>query len=679
MKILRYIYLLLAVVSLAACHDADDLQKNDSNLPDPDVYISFRTRAPGIDDDSWLLLPMPGQNTNTVEDKTGKEFEVAQHIGVYGYFTNDDASRVIEIENPVFDNEVLEEYDEHEKYPSDGDGNVKPEDAEKRREEFYDEQEKPFLAAAGEEKGGFIFYFNGAVENTETGEEIVGPTNTGDSTTIIESEYPKVDTLNGSITYSNGTIYYYKAVEVVFPDGYSMKSDGMIYHGNDAIDPRKEQTDSVVTYDGNITVTRDSRVTIKGIPSKELDATGGSQTQNPDIESPITGQTTFDVEIEPRYSTEQKLYYYIQFSDNTPAISLYVNIGGGNTSGEITEGEVTDGNGTQGDPTQGGQGSPAKGYTRADANYDDYDDKYYYGYNHQRWMSEDYMFYSYAPASRNAKIDIDPATGDIGGFTWEKIPCVSTSDLVVAKEEVWRKNKDAATADVSRIHFDDMQHLMARIRLYFAVHPDFHKTRRVVITQASLSFKEEGFKKVYTFENKRTSDGDKEHGKETWKWTVDDRYAYNPRYNNAFYSAYKEVRPKDMVVYQNRSGAQGYGKLLAPLPTNGDWHPENLFTDFFIVPYDNNVAEEMTLHVKYYIYDTDPDVNDEKISVDGADMPYYSKAHIMRECQRESTITFKAPGLKFRSGVSHALKIMINPDYIYVLGDHDEPADMIIR
>ncbi len=352
------------------------------------------------------------------------------------------------------------------------------------------------------------------------------------------------------------------------------------------------------------------------------------------------------------------------------------------------------------DAGDGGTGSPVKpqflvrGVTRADAEYDDDNDKYFYGYNYQRWAAEDYMFYAYAPASRNASFGVE-SDGTINGrFTWEKIPCVSTTDYVVAREEVWRKNK-TQLPDRSRIHFDGMQHLMSRIRLYFAVHPDFDKIRKVVVTQASISLQEEGFKKVYTFCNERNMvdgiDGvevpwhDRVNGK--WKWTADPQYVYNPRYNRAFYNSWVEAPPSDMVCYQTRNSAVSrLGKLLFPLdkdtyPTDNGWSHDNIFTDFYIVPFEDNKTNSLTLHVEYMIYDINADDEmgvDDKEMVEGHEMRLFRKEHLLRECKRESTITFTSP-MKFESGASHALRIMINPDYIYVLSDHDEPADVIIK
>lgn len=663
MKILHYIYLLLVVALLAACHDDDILQKSDSNLPDPDVYISFTTRAPGIDDDSWMLLPMPGQNTHTVE-REGHEYDVVQHIGVFGYFTDDDASNVTEIETPVFDNEILEEYDEHEKYPDEGDGNIAPDTIEQHKNKFYEEQEKEFYRAAGEKRpDGTAIYYNGAEEDAN-GKETKAPDkldNPDKEIVIVPlpfgtriNEDGSVEMADGTKISEDGTLYRTIVYREQTADGTQEETVG----NEKTVEVQIKSNGEIVNRDGlpaDFVKVNESGNWYLLPDSTTIDVREGQTADTPIVIISFTMKTADGASVHVDYSCSDRM----------------LNFNLGENSQNIDLGSIWDGmNQNSGDQT-----NPVKPRfaTRADAIYDDYDDKYYYGYNHQRWMSENYMFYGYAPASRNAKIDIDPATGEIGGFTWEKIPCVSTSDLVVAKEEVWRKNKDKATADVSRIHFDDMQHLMARIRLYFAVHRDFHKTRRVVVTQASLSFMEEGFRKVYTFKNERNDGTSKEHGKETWTWTEDKRYVYNPKYNTAFYSAYKDARPKDMVVYENRTGARGYGKLLAPLPTNGDWHPENLFTDFFIVPYKDNKTEEMTLHVKYTIYDTDPDT-----SINPGAMQYYTKDHVIRECQRESTITFKTP-MQFKSGVSHALKIMINPDYIYVLGDHDEPADVILK
>lgn len=906
----------LLMLILSACSD-EMVHQKENNLPDPNTYISFVTRAPGVDDDSWMLLPLPGQTTQTV-NKGGHIYDVTQHVGVFGYFTDDDASNVIEPNNPVFGeakpdgeggytvkSDVLEAYDEHSNYPDPedgnitGSGNITDEEAIKAyKDAYFDDQEQEFYNAAGEvnEAADIVKFYNGAVENVDG--TIVYSEPDADYTydggeNVVLPEWPKVD--GEKVSYENGTIHYYKAGEVAFPNGIKVKNDGKVYvtvdNANLEIDPQNppytysslleqwkryqegqneqnpgsgnEQepnngeapklegtvlyypqqeispvTDNYQTTYTNYSLTMEaskinvtfanqtpdapqvtisveklsqqsqdgatqfyyhittsnpndnislylqvssdylnadefpeyvaaaisnpltSEQNIKGLvninpggsiylssndatpsatviydPSQQKyqysywmkELADGSQTEdsgtsegitnNPDMEkfpyeydedkgifyvsdeknpnvsikvsADVTEypggifvsdggnkisikniesqpgdatQTTgkpFDADIERLYDKNQAPYYKVVFSDGSGSVIL-------NLVTESTEGTTT-GNGVKGETRAEGN---------ADAIYDDYDDKYYYGYNRQRWMSEDYMFYGYAPASRNAKIELD-AAGGIGSFTWEKIPCVSTTDLVVAKEEVWRKNK-TGKPDVSRIHFDDMQHLMSRIRLYFAVHPDFHKIRRVVVTQASLSFKEEGYRKVYTFKNDRTASTSNVHGKETWTWTADDRYAYNPKYNTAFYSSYKEAHPSDMVVYQDSKG-EGYGKLLSPLPANGDWHPENLFTDFFIVPYQENKTKEMKLHVKYIIYDTDPEIDGDTKTEDGFKMAYYKKEHLVRECQRESTITFKGEGLKFLSGVSHALKIMINPDYIYVLGDHDEPADVILK
>lgn len=706
MKIFRTILLLLAVALLAACHDNVDL-KPGGNLPDPNTYISFVTRA-SVDDDSWMLLPLPGQTTQTV-NKGGQIYDVTQHVGVFGYFTDDDASNVIEPSNPVFGeaesdgnggytvkSDVLQAYDEHSNYPNPEDGNIggsgnmtdeEREDAiQKYKNEIFDNQEREFLAAAGETgEDGNIHFYNGAIEQPD-GTVIREPGNYTDTPEDPDTtDTPDVTDLPfGTTVAADGTVEMADGTKIT-PDGTLTRI--ITYISQSADSPAEGTAGTQTRVEVQIKVNGEYSIISTSVPEdfvKENEE--GNQISFPDgtqIEI-RSGQTDNDppfvnitfTMITPDGASVPVDYnctgQELVFNPGEQATFLNLNEIRNKTSEEDASGNQTTENPVR--PKRYG-----KSLTRnADAIYDDYDDKYYYGYNRQRWMSEDYMFYGYAPASRNAKIELD-AAGGIGSFTWEKIPCVSTTDLVVAKEEVWRKNKDAATADVSRIHFDDMQHLMSRIRLYFAVHPDFHKIRRVVVTQASLSFKEEGYRKVYTFKNDRSASTSNVHGKETWTWTADDRYAYNPKYNTAFYSSYKEAHPSDMVVYQDSKG-ESYGKLLSPLPANGDWHPENLFTDFYIVPYQENKTKEMKLHVKYNIYDTDPEIDgDTKTTEDEFEMAYYQKKHLVRECQRESTITFKGDGLKFQSGVSHALKIMINPDYIYVLGDHDEPADVILK
>ena len=691
MKIFRTILLLLAVALLAACHDNVDL-KPGGNLPDPNTYISFVTRA-GADDDSWMLLPLPGQTTQTV-NKRDSIFDVTQHVGVFGYFTDDDASNVIEPNNPVFGeakpdgkggytvkSDVLEAYDEHSKYPDPEDGNITgsgnmtdEEAIQAYKKKYFDDQEQEFLNGAGEVgEDGNIHFYNGAIEDA-LGNVIREPGNYPDNPEDPDNpDNPDVTDLPfGTRINEDGS--------VEMTDGTKISKDGTMTR---TITYFVQSTDTPT--EGTTGEMKSVEVQIKSngeIANMDYLPTDDFIKENEEGNMYFPDGTTIK-NIEGQSADTPIVIITFSMQSDSASVSVEYQctnrllvFNSGENSQDVDLGSIWDnldkGSGNQANPVK-----PRRITRNADAIYDDYDDKYYYGYNHQRWMSEDYMFYGYAPASRNAKIEL-AADGGIGSFTWEKIPCVSTNDLVVAKEEVWRKNKNAATADVSRIHFDDMQHLMSRIRLYFAVHPDFHKIRRVVVTQASLSFKEEGYRKVYTFKNDRTTSTSNVHGKETWTWTPDDRYAYNPKYNTAFYSSYKEAHPSDMVVYEDSKG-ESYGKLLSPLPANGDWHPENLFTDFFIVPYKDNKTKEMKLHVKYIIYDTDPEIDGDTKTEDGFKMAYYQKKHLVRECQRESTITFKGDGLKFQSGVSHALKIMINPDYIYVLGDHDEPADVILK
>lgn len=716
-KNFRHIFLPLAVALLAACHDGDIQQKVDDNLQDPNGLISFTTRAV-MDNDNWMLEPLPGMSANTVV-KDGVVYDVPNNIGVFGFFTEENTEtpsspKVKSLDAPVFgivkkdaDNititsDVVEEYDT----PTIGEGNLSEDSIQNYRERIFDQQEDENNPGIGEKQSDGLYHFpNGAVEDS-LGTVIKKPTDPDnpDNPVVTDPPYGIMIAGDGTVEFRDGTKitadYVYKKyryvgkletsgdtyeVPVLFQifrnggdDRYKILYDGEVTEGTTYPDILSadvlgitETTDN----DGKITITFPDGTVV----TREKDVTQqGESADGSPITSPTTTTHTTTIVFPMKWYDETQQEHIITVTLDCIAKTLTFVNGNDRTVLNLNDiqktGNQTSGGGTTSEGTQ----SPARKRTstRATTNYDDENDKYYYGYERQRWQNEDYMFYGYSPASRNATINID-GEGNVGSFTWDKIPCVSTTDYVVAKEEVWRKNKSGVTSDFSRIHFDDMQHLMSRVRLYFAVHPDFHKIRRVVVVKASLSFVEDGFRKVYKFENKRSDEN--KHGKETWKWTVNPDYIYNPKYNTSYYSYSKDgAHPSDMVAYQNRADANSterYGKVLKTLKDD-KWSNDYLFTDFYIVPFKDNAAATMTLHVKYNIYDTDPD--DKHIKTSDGRLRLFPNDCLLRECERESTIEFKVP-MKFEPGVSHALKIMINPDYIYNLSDHDEPADMIVK
>lgn len=674
-KNFRHIFLPLAVALLAACHDGDIQQKVDDNLQDPNGLISFTTRAV-MDNDNWMLEPLPGMSANTVV-KDGVVYDVPNNIGVFGFFTEENTEtpsspKVKSLDAPVFgvvkkdaDNititsDVVEEYDT----PTIGEGNLSEDSIQNYRERIFDQQEDENNPGIGEKQNDGYYHFpNGAVEDS-LGNVKTPPTDPDNPDKPVVTDPPygtkiagdgTVELADGTKITKDGTMYrtinYSVAVEGAVTE--EQKSAEVVIFSNGGYEVKLEAVPEKF-----VTTEQEDDITLKIIffDGTTITKIKGQSSDNPIVTISFTIVTADGATVPVVYNCMAKELVF-----NPGENATYLNLA------SIWE-EKTDV--TQTNPSRKRIG------TRATTNYDDENDKYYYGYERQRWQNEDYMFYGYSPASRNATINID-GEGNVGSFTWDKIPCVSTTDYVVAKEEVWRKNKSGVTSDFSRIHFDDMQHLMSRVRLYFAVHPDFHKIRRVVVVKASLSFVEDGFRKVYKFENKRSDEN--KHGKETWNWRVNHDYIYNPKYNTSYYSYSKDgAHPSDMVAYQNRADAkytERYGKVLKTL--DGDkWSNDYLFTDFYIVPFENNAAATMTLHVKYNIYDTDPDDKDIKTS-DGK-LRLFPKDCLLRECERESTIEFRVP-MKFEPGVSHALKIMINPDYIYNLSDHDEPADMIVK
>lgn len=718
-------------MALTACHDHEIIPQDNGGGEGQQTFINFATRAGS----AWDDVLLPGQKFRAVI-VNGKEMLVPQSIGIYGFLMNDDYTKVLDVDKQefaVFDNDVLKEYDRPQ---NGGGGNNSDEVTEVTKPEMEAMQRDAWEALEVEEYGkvtnpetgarenlfpvdeginieGSITQPNGEVTDSTgnrtiiqtPGEEITDPDNP-DNPDVTEPPYGTTIAADGTVELRDGTKITKDGIYRPYNYRYTNENNGTsevslyfyIYRsGNNIYEVREESGDKQsgispdeigVTTDADGTVHLPDGTTI--YREKDTDATAVTY-HNKAVVFTMSGVDDSNVQalIQVEIHCENNTLTFINGNDTIVLDLAKIQTPDNQTSDNQASGEQT-----SGDPITGGDGTetnPVRPRLATRATdipiYDDEYDRYYWGYNAHRWTSGHYMFYAYSPASQHVDLDYnedatDPAVKcTIGNFTWGKIPSISNTDYVVAKNEVWKYN------DPTRVHFDAMDHLMSRIRVAFAVHPDFHKIRRVVVTNVSLTILEPGFNRIYEYSNHRADAANKDEGVETginrisdgwrvWKENGQD-FLYNPAKNPAAYADNVQEVPFDAVKYEG--GGAKYGKLLYPLKTSGTWERSNLYNDFYIVPFANNEATQMTVCVEYDIYDTDVCDKDDKPIADK-----FTADHRIRHCKRISTLKFQDSAgnpkpIHFEKNQSRTLNILINPNYIYSLFDHDEPATMIVQ
>lgn len=676
-RVLRNIYMsLLMVMALTACHDNELTPGNGGAGQN---YIAFSTRAGGYSNEN-----LPGQSHTVQVD--GTKYNVPQSIGVFGFLMDETYTKVLDVDKPVFDNVLLKEYDAtlggdaaNPVYPDVVE--VTPEEQAQARSEEWENLE---TLEYGAPKGDDGSRENLTVIPAEQADRYEGSVTRPDGTVtdsvgnvLIEGEGEEhPDNPDGPDNPSNPDETALPFGTEIAEGGIVKLVDGTNITQNGMMRPYTINAGTQNAINTQLLITPSGTYRISSQDGSEIsDEAAGVE------KSESSGITTFNDGMELTAD-------YVKFSmmtDATATSGVYVTWYFKRNSLTFQQGNenpVTMDLNKIWSPNADDTNSPSpvkRHDTRAGTVYDDEYDKYYWGYNPERWTSGYYAFYAYSPCSQYVDFDINETSDDpdvkgtIGKFTWGKIPSISTTDYMVAKAEVWRHN------DPSRIHFDDMQHLMSRIRVNIAVHPDFHRIRRIVVTNVSLTVLEPGFNRIYTYTNQRKSGTAPETGAEreleSWtEWTDPSGaiYLYNPAKHPATYAekVTQNQLPSDAISYPDGK----YGKLLYPLAKKNEWKSENIYTDFFIVPFLGNAATELTLRVSYDIYDTDV------CNEDGTPIPgNFTPAHLVRSCTRLSTLDCRANPIRFHSGESRALNVLINPNYIYTLFDHDEPADMIIE
>lgn len=725
-------------MALTACHD-DNYNNGVGGNGGREAFINFSTRAGG----NWDDVLLPGQKFRAVI-VNGQMKLVPASIGIYGFLMNDDYTRVLDVDKqefePVFYNDVLKEYDR----PQTSDPGTVTEVTKDtmlkyRREEWENLEKEEFGEIKNPDTGertnlmpvdnsdgrynGSITQPNGVITDSTGTIPIYIPQDIDDPTDPDNPEYiditkPPYGIMiagDGTVEFRDGTKitadYVYKKylyvkksetsgdsyeVPVLFQifrnggeDRYKILYDGEVTEGTTY--PNLPSADELgitetTDNDGKITITFPDSTVV----TRERNVTQQGESADG---SPLYTTHTTTIVFPMKWSDETQNEHDITVTLDCIAKTLTFLEGNSRKILDLSTIQKKD-NQTSGDPITGGDGTetnPSRKRTSTRATdipiYDDDYDKYYWGYNAHKWTSGHYMFYAYSPCSAHVDFDYNRygtdggrEQGEIGKFTWGKIPSISNTDYIVAKSEVWKYN------DPTRVHFDAMDHLMSRIRVAFAIHPDYHKIRRVVITNVSLTILEPGFNRIYEYSNHRADDANMNGSVKTginrpsydWKiYTVNDTdFLYNPAKNPAAYAENIQERPSDAVHYE---GSTKFGKLLYPLKADGEWKRDNLFNDFYIVPFLGNKASEMTVCVEYDVYDTDVcDADGKPIDAN------FTSKHRIRRVKRVSTLKFKDqygnPRLiEFKKNESRTLNVLINPDYIFTLFDHDEPATLVVE
>lgn len=306
------------------------------------------------------------------------------------------------------------------------------------------------------------------------------------------------------------------------------------------------------------------------------------------------------------------------------------------------------------------------------------------------WEAQKYMFYCYAPhisepAGNVPQLlsSISPetpfASGDPSnaatGINYIKFPNVSSisnTDVVIAQQRrPWYRLQNANEPSVGYgacVNFTDdgyqLQHIYAAVQFCFALHEDYAKIRYLHIKEVQITSEYELGKMVtYTV----TKDVTAVDGTIIWSPTVQTSSAPTltlaPRIDNNKFILGTSYVPFDTNIeaghdYTDRPMTDAtnkyfsYGWLYIAARDNKEIKADG--------SYDSSKLKKFRLTVTYDVYDRKGACTRKNVMV-------------------SNDLSFPASVTRFEAGKYYNAYIKINPDFLYVLSDKDNTADVVLK
>lgn len=286
------------------------------------------------------------------------------------------------------------------------------------------------------------------------------------------------------------------------------------------------------------------------------------------------------------------------------------------------------------------------------------------------WEAQQYMFYCYAPhvdditGMTNSNVAFGPTNENYTKFTLSNVPSISNTDILIAQQRrEWNRLGNPACVDFTSEGYQ-LLHLYAAVQFCFALHEDYAKIRYLHIKEVQITSEYELGKEVtYTV----TKDVTAADGTITWSPTVQTSSAptltLTPRNNNEKFILGTSYAPFDTNIeaghdYTDKPMTDAtnkyfsYGWLYIAARDNKEIKADG--------SYDSSKLKKFRLTVTYDVYDR--------------------KGTCTRQNVRVSNdLKFPSSVTQFQAGYYYNAYIKINPDFLYVLSDKDNTADVVLK
>lgn len=307
------------------------------------------------------------------------------------------------------------------------------------------------------------------------------------------------------------------------------------------------------------------------------------------------------------------------------------------------------------------------------------------------WEAQKYMFYCYAPhvdhiaGMNESDVSFGP-TDDYKDFKLTNVPSISNTDIVIAKQRrPWYRLQNTSAPTVgygSCVNFTDdgyrLQHIYAAVQFCFALNTKYADIRYLHIKDVQITTEE------------ALASGDPKHV--------------------VTYNVTKDVRSYNGSITWDPEAQESTGAntvSVTPWKRQGD--DKHFILGTSLAPFDDGLTPgkdytKSPMVDKYYSYGClyiAPQHNCEKLIngsgdvVDDTSSPkkfhmvvtydvYDRKGLCTRQnAQASSDLQFLLKDVSldpgFEAGKYYNAYIMINPDYLYVLSDKDNTADVVLK
>lgn len=300
------------------------------------------------------------------------------------------------------------------------------------------------------------------------------------------------------------------------------------------------------------------------------------------------------------------------------------------------------------------------------------------------WEAQKYMFYCYAPhvdhiaGMNESDVSFGP-TDEYKDFKLTNVPSISNTDVVIAQQRrPWYRLQNANEPSVGYgacVNFTDdgyqLQHIYAAVQFCFALHEDYAKIRYLHIKKVQITT-EEGLasgdpkcKVTYNVTKDVRSAGG------TITWTPQTQTDSEPmslilnKWNSNNFILGTTDNPVTTAI---SLGAHGY---TPPMVTEKYYS----YGCLYIAP-QNNYEKKLNGSGEV----VDDNLSQKKFRLTVTYDVYDRKGACTRQNVRVSNdLKFPSSVTQFQAGYYYNAYIKINPDFLYVLSDKDNTADVVLK